>query len=159
MIRPLARTKPVNTHLRNREDGDVIKTTPSMIGRWVKASFLVVLGIIILVYADKFVQDLRSNADHFDVSFEWTWSLIKWLLWVLAAWLLVDAVLIIALSFSEQKHTLGDVIRRLDLIEKKLGVANLESTTEATGSVQEGPIDEASEVTESAAQEEPPPPA
>ena len=57
-----------------------------MVGRWIKAVFLIVLGIVILLFADKLVEDLRTNAvGRFDVAFEWTWDLITWLLWILVA--------------------------------------------------------------------------
>jgi len=91
--------------------------------RWVKAFFLLVLGIVILFYADKLVEDLRVALEgHYEVAFEWTWGLMTWLLWILVAWLFVDAGLTIALSFTEQKHTIGDVARRLERIEEKLGI-------------------------------------
>jgi hypothetical protein len=37
--------------------------------------------------------------------------------------LFVDAALIIALSFSEHRFTLLDLAKRLDAIDKKLGIA------------------------------------
>lgn len=101
----------------------MIKVTPQMGSRWVKGAFLALLGIIILVYADKFVEELRSSVqDNMDVAFDWTWDLLKILLWVLVAWLFVDAALTIALSFSEHRYSLSDVMKRLQRIEKKLGI-------------------------------------
>jgi len=101
----------------------MIKVTPQMGSRWVKGAFLALLGIIILVYADKFVEELRSSIhDNMDVAFDWTWDLLKILLWVLVAWLFVDAALTIALSFSEHRYSLNDVMKRLQRIEKKLGI-------------------------------------
>lgn len=101
----------------------MIKVTPQMGSRWVKGAFLALLGIIILIYADKFVEELRSSIqDNMDVAFDWTWDLLKILLWVLVAWLFVDAALTIALSFSEQRYSLSDVMKRLQRIEKKLGI-------------------------------------
>lgn len=94
-----------------------------MAGRWIKAIFLVILGIVILLYADKLVEDFRNSMQgNFDVAFEWTWDLMTILLWILVAWLFVDAALTIAVSFEQSKHTIGDVVRRLDRIEKKLGI-------------------------------------
>jgi hypothetical protein len=101
----------------------MIKVTPQMGSRWVKGAFLALLGIIILIYADKFVEELRlSIQDSTDVAFDWTWDLLKILLWVLVAWLFVDAALTIALSFSEHRYSLSDVMKRLQRIEKKLGI-------------------------------------
>jgi hypothetical protein len=101
----------------------MIKVTPQMGSRWVKGAFLALLGIIILIYADKFVEELRSSVqDNMDVAFDWTWDLLKILLWVLVAWLFVDAALTIALSFSEHRYSLSDVMKRLQRIEKKLGI-------------------------------------
>jgi len=101
----------------------MIKVTALMASRWVKAAFLAILGIVILLYANKLVDDLRSTMEgNFDVAFEWTWDLLMVLLWILVAWLFVDAALTVALSFSEHKYTLLDVMRRLDKIEKKLGI-------------------------------------
>jgi hypothetical protein len=100
-----------------------MKVTSYMASRWVKAAFLAILGIIILFYADGFVEDLKTNLlNHFEVTFEQTWSLLTWLLWILVAWLFVDAVLTVALSVTEQKHSTAEIIKRLQRIEKKLGV-------------------------------------
>jgi hypothetical protein len=95
-----------------------------MASRWVKAVFLVILGIVIMLYADKLVNDLKSVLEeaNFDVALTGTWDLLTILLWVLVLWLFVDAALTIALSFSEHRFTLLDVAKRLDSIEKKLGI-------------------------------------
>jgi hypothetical protein len=107
--------------------GATIRVTPYRISRWVKAFFLLVLGIVILFYADKLVDDIRAALEgHYEVAFQWTWGLMTWLLWVLVAWLFVDAGLTIALSFNEQTNTIGDVARRLERIEEKLGMVGTE---------------------------------
>ncbi len=94
-----------------------------MAGKWVKAAFLVVLGIVLLVYADGLVDDLRVNLEQeFEIAFSQIWDLLTILLWILVAWLFVDAVLTIALSFSDQRYSLVDVMRRLHRIERKLGI-------------------------------------
>lgn len=119
-----------------------------MASRWVKAIFLVILGIVILLYANKFVDDLRTAmSDNFDVAFEWTWDLLMILLWILVAWLFVDAALTIALSFSEHKYTLLDVVKRLERIEKKLGIVehkeiHEEEAEEAETTKPEAPAEE-----------------
>lgn len=92
-----------------------------MTGRWAKAAFLVVLGVLILLYVNRFVDDLKTNLED-QVHFADTWVLLTWLLWILVAWLFVDAALIIVLSFSEHKYTLSDVVQRMEAIEKKLGI-------------------------------------
>jgi len=103
-------------------DGVVVKTTPQMASRWVKAAFLALIGLVLLIYADGFVTDLQINlSDQFNVSFDWTWDLLKILIWILVAWLFVDAALIVALSFKGDLYTLTDVMARLRVIEKKLG--------------------------------------
>ncbi len=127
-----------------------------MATRWVKACFLLALGIVILVYADKLVADLRIAAEgQFDVAFAGTWSLMTWLLWVLVAWLFVDAALTVALSFTEQKHTLGEVVKRLGRIEDKLGIPPGQAEES------ERPVlsEETSGGTQLAPEEVPPPPA
>jgi hypothetical protein len=99
-----------------------MKVTTQMAGKWVKAAFLVVLAIVIMYYADGLVTDLESNvSSEFNVSFDWTWDLLTILLWILVAWLLVDAALIVALSFKGDAYTLTDVMARLRVIEKRLG--------------------------------------
>lgn len=99
-----------------------MKTSPYMISRWIKACFLVILGVVILLYADKFVQDLRANAEgHFDVAFQWTWDLMTWLLWIVVLWLFVYAVVIVILSLTDQRVTTSDIMKKLEEIEKKLG--------------------------------------
>ena len=109
--------------------GDIIKVTPLMASRWVKAVFLAILGIVILLYADNFVDELRSNMqDNFDVAFTWTWDLLMILLWILVAWLFVDAALTVALSFSEHRVTLWDLMQRIERIEKKLGIPQPKET-------------------------------
>ena len=110
--------------------GGIIKVTPLMASRWVKAAFLVILGIVILLYADNFVDELRVNMqDHFDVAFTWTWDLLMILLWILVAWLFVDAALTVALSFSEHRVTLWDVMQRIERIEKKMGITEPKATS------------------------------
>lgn len=95
-----------------------------MASRWVKAAFLAILGVVILYYADGFVEDLRTNLEtDMDVAFTWTWDLLKILLWILVAWLFVDAALTVALSFTDHRYSLADVMKRLQKIEKKLGIA------------------------------------
>ncbi len=129
-----------------------------MASRWVKAAFLAVLGIVILFFADKLVADLRVAAEgNLDVTFEWTWSLLTWLLWVLVAWLFVDAGLTIALSFTEQGQTIGDVAKRLGRIERKLGVSEQEE--DATTVLGESGESAAETADEQPSEEEPPPPA
>lgn len=103
--------------------GGTVKVTAYMAGRWVKAAFLVILGILILLYANRLVEDLRNMmVDNLEVTFEWTWDLLTILLWVLVAWLFVDAALTVAVSVEQSKYTIQDVVRRLDRIEKKLGI-------------------------------------
>lgn len=123
-----------------------------MASRWVKAAFLAILGIVILLYANRFVDDLRSAMEgNFDVAFEWTWDLLMVLLWILVAWLFVDAALTVALSFSEHKYTLLDVMRRMDKIDKKLGIVEPPSKEAA-------PEESEAEEAEAAPEEEVPPP-
>jgi hypothetical protein len=120
-----------------------------MAGKWVKAAFLAVLGIVILIYADGFVDDLRVNLEQeFEITFSQIWDLLTILLWILVAWLFVDAILTIALSFSDQRYSLVDVMSRLKKIERKLGIAepsdakrNAEEQQEAEKTV-EGPEEE-----------------
>lgn len=98
-----------------------IKVTPQMSSRWVKAVFLILIGIVLLYYHAGFIDDLeRNSAEEFNVSFEWTWDLLLVLLWILIAWLFVYAALIIVLSFKTDYYTLGEVIAKLNAIEKRL---------------------------------------
>jgi hypothetical protein len=110
-------------------DGDNIKVTPQMAGKWVKAVFLVVLGIVLLIYADRFVDDLSKLVDEAldnqEIAFPAVWDLLTILLWILVAWLFVDAALTVALSFSEHRYSLMDVMKRLQKIEKKLGLSDI----------------------------------
>lgn len=92
-----------------------------MSSRWVKAVFLILLGLVLLLYHDGFIDDLEMNAaEEFNMSFEWTWDLLRVLLWILIAWLFVDAALIILLSLKMEAYTLGDVVAKLNAIEKRL---------------------------------------
>ena len=98
-----------------------IKITPQMSSRWVKAVFLILLGFVLLLYHDGLIDDLERNAaEEFNINFEWTWNLLRVLIWVLIAWLFVDAVMIILLSFKMETYTLSDVVVRLNAIEKRL---------------------------------------
>ena len=121
--------------------------TTQIASRWVKAAFLVVLGVVILVYSGKFVDDLRTALEG-NVSFTWTWDLLTILLWILVAWLFVDAALIVALSFTEYAYTLADVMHRLQRIEKKLGIPQPKAELKPNEPVKE----------EEVVPEEPPPP-
>jgi hypothetical protein len=110
-----------------------------MANKWVKAAFLAVLGIVIMFYADGLVTDLETNvSSEFNVSFEWTWDLLTILLWILVAWLLVDAALIVALSLKGDTYTLTDVMNRLRAIEKRLGPTKPKAPVETP---QETPVE------------------
>lgn len=116
------------------------KVTTPMASKWVKAAFLAVLGIVILYYADGFVTDLESNvSSEFNVSFEWTWDLLTILLWILVAWLFVDAALIVALSLKGDAYTLTDVMNKLKAIEKRMGPPAKPKQEPAAAPAQEGP--------------------
>lgn len=92
-----------------------------MSSRWVKAVFLILLGFVLLLYHDGMIDDLERNAaEEFNMNFEWTWDLLRVLIWVLIAWLFVDAVMIILLSLKTETYTLSDVVVRLNAIEKRL---------------------------------------
>lgn len=109
----------------------VVRTevTPLMTSKWVKAAFLILLGIVLLVYSDGLVDDLERNAaEEFNVSFEWTWELVRILLWILVAWMFIDAVLIIVLSFKTDAYTLADVMARLKAIEKNTAPVKVRTT-------------------------------
>ncbi len=123
--------------------------TAQIASRWVKAAFLAVLGIIILVYADQFVRDMKTSFQD-EVTFAATWDLLTILLWILVAWLFVDAGLTVALSFTDRRYTLADVMERLDLIEKKMATAKPKGGQGAHG--YSGPS-----VTEGIPEEPPPP--
>ncbi|OGS55988.1 MAG: hypothetical protein A3K60_06590 [Euryarchaeota archaeon RBG_19FT_COMBO_56_21] len=125
-----------------------------MASKWVKAVFLIVIGIVILLYADRLVDDLRAAIEpNFDVVFEGTWDLLTILLWILVAWLFVDAVLTIVLSFSEERYGLADVMKHLATIERKLGI----STVKEVRKPEEEPLEEPV-TTGPPVEEEPPPP-
>jgi len=121
-----------------------------MAGKWVKGVFLAVLGVVILLYADGFVDDLRTNLeDKMEVAFQWTWDLLQILLWILVAWLFVDAALTVALSFSEHRYSLADVMKRLDKLEGRLPAPDQKEAP---------PLVEPEEEAEAAEEEVPPPP-
>jgi predicted membrane protein len=127
--------------------------TTQTASRWVKAIFLVLLGIVILLYLDKFVNDMKSAlADQ--VTLRWTWDLVTILLWVLVAWLFVYAALTIMLSFTEHRFTLVDVMEKLEAIEKKLGPTKPKEKLQPLG-----PSSSVPAVTEDGPDEAPPPPA
>ena len=95
--------------------------TPQMASKWVKAVFLILLAIVLLIYSDGFVDDLeRNSAEEFNISFEWTWDLVRVLILILIAWLFVDAMLIVVLSLKTQLYTVDDVMARLKVIEERL---------------------------------------
>ncbi len=106
----------------------MLRITPQMASKWVKAAFLVILAIVILYFSSGVVDDLKRNSSsQFNVEFDWTWDLLAVLLWILVAWLLVDAVIIIVLSFRGDAYTLADVMDRLRMVEKR--VAQLKPKT------------------------------
>ncbi|OGS43726.1 MAG: hypothetical protein A3K76_04775 [Euryarchaeota archaeon RBG_13_57_23] len=132
----------------------MLKVTPQMAARWVKAVFLIIIGIVILIYADRLVDDLKTAIESsLEVVFEGTWTLLTILLWILVAWLFVDAVLTIALSFSEHRYSLLDVMKRLGAIEKKLGIPPVKEVRKSEEEPVEEPV-----TPEPPAEEEPPPP-
>ncbi len=125
-----------------------------MASRWVKAAFLAIIGIVILYFSAGLVDDLRQVVQqHSNFNLTYTWSLLTILLWILVAWLFIDAALTVALSFSEHRYTLYDVMVRLQKIEKRLGVQEPRST--GRGSRTEA---DAEEVVEEPDENEVPPP-
>jgi len=105
-----------------------LRITPQMASKWVKAAFLVLLAIAILYFSSGVVDDLeRNSSSQFNVEFDWTWDLLAVLLWILVAWLLVDAAIIVVLSFRGDAYTLADVMDRLRMVEKR--VAQLKQKT------------------------------
>lgn len=93
-----------------------------MTAKWSRAAFMILLGFILLIYGDGFVTDLETNASsEWNMSFEWTWDLLTYLIWILIAWLFVGAVLAIVLSIRADAYNLSDVMDRLDMMEKRLG--------------------------------------
>jgi hypothetical protein len=133
-----------------------IKVTPQMSSRWIKAVFLILLGIVLLYYQNGFIEDLeRNSADEFNISFEWTWDLLQVLIWILIAWLFVYAALIIVLSFRMDAYNLNDVMARLSAIEKRLPAQKMRAPV-IVPAVTEAPEDvfQAAEPED----EEPPPP-
>ena len=105
-----------------------MRITPQMASKWVKAAFLIILAIVILYFSSGVVDDLKRNSSsQFNVEFDWTWDLLAVLLWILVAWLLVDAVIIIVLSLRGDAYTLADVMDRLRMVEKR--VAQLKPKT------------------------------
>lgn len=142
--------------------------TPQMTSKWVKAAFLILLGLVLLVYSGGLVDDFeRNSSEEFNLSFEWTWELVRILLWVLIAWLFVDAVLIIALSFKADQYTLNDVIARLNTIDKKVDSLRqktptkrvvVESPPVSDMDLSEGTIDQGSPELQEPESDEPPPP-
>lgn len=102
-------------------DGGKLKVTAPMASKWVKAAFMVVLAIVIMYYSGGLVDDLRRNSStEFNVEFEWTWDLLSVLLWILVAWLIVNAIIVIVLSLRRDVYTLVDVIERLKALEKRV---------------------------------------
>lgn len=98
-----------------------MRVTPHMASRWVKAAFLVVIAIVLLYFSNGFVDDLRRNSStEFNLEFDWTWDLLAVLLWILVAWLFVDAVIMVVLSFRGDAYTLADVMDRLRVLEKRV---------------------------------------
>lgn len=142
--------------------------TSQMTSKWVKAAFLILLGFVLLIYSDGLVDDLeRSASEEFNVSFEWTWELVRILMWILVAWLFVDAVLIIVLSFKTDMYTLADVMTRLKAIEKNVtpqkmrtavAQAPVDMVTESETVQREYPPVEETPVLEEPEDDEPPPP-
>jgi hypothetical protein len=93
-----------------------------MTAKWSRAVFMILLGLVLLIYGDGFVTDLETNAsEEWNMSFEWTWDLLTYLIWILIAWLFVGAVLAIVLSLRADAYNLSDVMDRLDSLEKRLG--------------------------------------
>jgi len=120
-----------------------------MAAKWVKAIFLFIIGIILTLYGEAFVDELKTSFSD-QVAFDEIWALLSILIWILVAWLFVDGALIIVLSFSEHRYTLGDVMKRLEVIEKRLGIKGPEKGI--------GGERDADETDEEPKHEEPPPP-
>jgi len=127
-----------------------------MSAKWTKAAFMIILGVILLFYSGGFVEELETNtADEWNMSFEWTWDLLTWLLWILVAWLFVYGALTIVLSFKDETYSLSDVMDRLDRLEAKISPKKMRAPVVAP--VEElSPTGVAEEPMED--DEEPPPP-
>lgn len=93
-----------------------------MVSKWIRAVFQIMLCVLLLMYGGGFIDDMETHSSQeWNMSFQWTWDLLTYLIWIFIAWLFVNAVLTIALSFKADVYSLGDVMDRLDTIEKRLG--------------------------------------
>jgi len=139
-----------------------VKVTSKMVSRWVKAGFLATVGLVLAIYAERFVSDLEEALfEALDLQFAGTWDMLWLLLWVLIAWLFVLAIITVVLSFKEDAHTISDVMALLGSIENKLTSMNDDAAEDGSREAhQEVPprVQEYESIPEPAFQEEVPPP-
>jgi len=92
-----------------------------MASKWIKAVFMILIALVLLIYGGRWVGELETqSSQQWNMSLDWTWDLLTYLIWILIAWLVVYALMTIALSFKADLYTIGDVMERLDRIEKRL---------------------------------------
>ncbi len=98
-----------------------MKVTNYMINKWTRAGFLIIFGIVLLIYLERLVEELHINFERLtDSSSEPIFTFLTAVLYIFTLWLFVAAALNILSGFKEPRVSLEDLNKKLDDIEKRL---------------------------------------
>ena len=134
-----------------------VKVTNSMLRSWIRAAFLVIIGMLLLLYIESIIREIESNFESvMEGSADSFFRFLKYILYILAFSLFFAAAINILAGFQESRANLGEIYVKLDDISEKL-----DKLTSKTTGASRRVISDASEEPESKVREvvpEPTPP-
>lgn len=97
-----------------------MKVTDYMLNRWTRASFEIILGILLLIYLESLIGELTNFFQESALSTGFLVSLLRALLYLFTIWLFVSAALNIVSAFRAPKMSFSDVVKKIDAIDAKI---------------------------------------
>lgn len=98
-----------------------MKVTDKMLRNWIRAAFLVIIGLLLLLYIESIMRELESNFESaMEGSADSLFRFLKYILYILAFSLFFAAAINILVGFQESRDSMGEINDKLDDINKKL---------------------------------------
>jgi len=98
-----------------------MKVTDNMLRKWARAGFLLIIGVVFLIYLPSVLVELQTGFENFTESdAERMFTFVEALLYIFTFWLFVSAALNIVSGFKEPKGTIDDLARKIDALDEKL---------------------------------------
>jgi len=120
-----------------------VKVTNNMLRCWTRAAFLVIIGLLLLLYIESIIREIESNFESvMEGSADSFFRFLKYILYILAFSLFFAAAINILTGFQESRVSLGEISDKLDGISEKLDMLNAKKTNlsrKAISDTPEGP--------------------